>query len=183
MTVTKNSRLLSAFVILLQLMLLELVLVSPLASAAKIDYSYNERGQLIRVDYGSGKVICYAYDAAGNRISTMCGTAIQVTQSILNFGYVAPGSYKDLTLEVKNIGGGILTGTVSATAPFSIVSVGTYSLGPGQSQVIVVRYTAPLQEGSQTGSLTFTGGAGLTVQVKGTNQKGGLPWLLLLLGN
>jgi hypothetical protein len=108
---------------------------------------------------------------------------IQVTQSILNFGYVPPGSYKDLILEVRNIGGGILTGTVSATAPFSIVSGGHYSLGVDQSQQIIVRYTAPLQEGSQSGSIIFTGGGGITVQVKGTNKKDGLPWLLLLLGN
>ena len=108
---------------------------------------------------------------------------IQVTQSIQNFGYVPPGSYKDLTLEVKNIGEGILTGAVSGTAPFSIVSGETYNLGAGQSQPIVVRYTAPLQKGSQTGSLIFTGGGGVTIQVKGTNTKAGLPWLLLLLGN
>ena len=29
---------------------------------------------------------------------------IQITQSVLNFGYVPPGSYRDLTLVVKNIG-------------------------------------------------------------------------------
>jgi hypothetical protein len=32
---------------------------------------------------------------------------IQVTQSILNFGYVPPGSHKDLILVVKNVGGGL----------------------------------------------------------------------------
>jgi len=108
---------------------------------------------------------------------------IQVTQSILNFGYVPPGSYRDLILVVKNIGGGILTGTVSACPSFSILSGGNYSLGAGESQQVFVRYTAPLEEGSQTCSFVFTGGGGLTIQVKGTNQKVGLPWLLLLLGN
>jgi hypothetical protein len=108
---------------------------------------------------------------------------IQITPSSLYFGYVKPGEYKDLTLEVKNIGSGILTGTVSATPPFSIASGGNYSLSANQTQQVVVRYTAPLEKGAQTGSLIFTGGGGLTIQVKGTNQNVGLPWLMLLLGN
>jgi hypothetical protein len=107
--------------------------------------------------------------------------AIQVTPSILNFGYVPPGSYKDLILMVKNTGGGVLTGTVTASLPFSVISGGTYNLGAGQPQQVVVRYTAPLEEGSQTGSLTFTGGGGITIQAKGTNKQVGLPWLMLLL--
>jgi hypothetical protein len=98
----------------------------------------------------------------------------------LNFGYVEPGQFKDLTLTVQNIGTQLLTGTVSAPPPFSIVSGGSYSLGDSQSQQVVVRYTAPLQEGLQTGSLIFTGGGGLTIRVRGTNRVG-LPWLMLLL--
>ena len=94
-----------------------------------------------------------------------------------------PGEYKDLTLEVKNIGTGTLTGTVSASPPFSIVSGGSYSLVVNQTQQVTVRYTAPLQEGSQTGSLIFTGGGGFTIQLKGTNKNVGLPWLMLLLGD
>jgi hypothetical protein len=107
--------------------------------------------------------------------------AIQVTPSILNFGYVPPGSYKNLILVVRNIGGGILTGTVSACPTFSIVSGGNYSLGVGESQQVIVRYTAPSQEGAQTCSLVFTGGGGVTIQAKGTNEQVGLPWLMLLL--
>jgi hypothetical protein len=101
--------------------------------------------------------------------------------SYLSFGYVPPGSYKDLTVEVMNNGMGTMTGIVNASPPFSIISGGSYSLTPGQTQQVVVRYTAPLQEGSQTGSLIFTGGGGITIQVKGTSKKVGLPWLMLLL--
>ena len=112
------------------------------------------------------------------------GILYQHDQSYLNFGYVQSGYYKDLTLQIKNIGTGILTGTVSATPPFSIISGGTYNLTAGASQQVVVRYTASLQEGSQAGSLNFTGGGGTTIQVTGTNMKPrGLPWLQLLLGN
>jgi hypothetical protein len=106
---------------------------------------------------------------------------IQVTPPILSFGYVAPGSHKDLTLAVKNIGTATLTGEVSASSPFSIISGGNYTLGPNGTQSVVVRYTAPLPEGRQRGSLVFTGGGGITIQATGTNKKFGLPWLMLLL--
>ena len=106
---------------------------------------------------------------------------IQVTPPILNFGYVPPGSYKELTLEVKNIGTATLTGMVSASSPFSIISGKDYTLGSNGTQTVVVRFTAPLPEGRQNGSLDFTGGGGITIQVTGTNKKIGLPWLMLLL--
>jgi hypothetical protein len=107
---------------------------------------------------------------------------IQVTPSSLNFGYVPAGSMKELSLTVRNIGAGTLSGMVTASLPFSIVSGGTYNLGIGGSQPVVVRYTAPLARGLDTGSLIFTGGGGITIQLRGTNSAG-LPWLMLLLGN
>jgi hypothetical protein len=91
---------------------------------------------------------------------------IQVTPSILNFGYVTPSHYKDLTLEVKNIGGGSLTGTVSSTGSFSTVSGGSYSLGADQSHVVTIRYQ-PISPGTHTGAVVFTGGGGANVLVTG----------------
>jgi hypothetical protein len=43
---------------------------------------------------------------------------------------------------IWNYGGGRLTGTVSAPAPFSIVSGGSFSLLPGQPQEVVVRFSS-----------------------------------------
>jgi hypothetical protein len=43
---------------------------------------------------------------------------------------------------IWNGGGGTLTGTVSAPAPFSIVSGGSFSLLPGQPQEVVVRFSS-----------------------------------------
>jgi hypothetical protein len=43
---------------------------------------------------------------------------------------------------IWNGGGGRLTGTVSAQAPFSIVSGGSFSLLPGQPQEVVVRFSS-----------------------------------------
>jgi YD repeat-containing protein len=164
-----------------------LIILVPVASfSLTINYTYDNAGRLIKAAYGGGeKILSYQYDAAGNitAYSLIESPQIKVTPSILNFGYVPPGSYKDLILKVENIGAGTLTGTVSATDSFSIVLGGDYSLGAGESRQVIVRYMAPLQGGSQTSSLTFTGGGGITIQLKGTNQNVGLPWLLLLLGN
>jgi Abnormal spindle-like microcephaly-assoc'd, ASPM-SPD-2-Hydin len=109
---------------------------------------------------------------------------IQVTPGSLNFGYVPVGSTKDLTLTVKNAGGGTLTGNATTSAPFfSIVSGGSYTLGPGESQVVTIRYQ-PTSQGPHTGTAVFTGTTGVTVPVTGKTEKPlGLPWLLLLLGN
>jgi hypothetical protein len=86
-------------------------------------------------------------------------------------------------LTVKNAGGGTLTGNVTTSAPFSIVSGGSYTLGPDQSQVVTVRYQ-PTFQGPHTGTVVFTGWDGATIQVTGKTEKPlGLPWLLLLLGN
>jgi hypothetical protein len=91
------------------------------------------------------------------------------------------GSYTDLTPEVKNIGTGTLTGTVSASPPFSIVLGGSYSLDANQTQQVVVRYTAPITGRSSYGFAHLHGG-GLTIQVKGTNKKNvGLPGLAIIL--
>ena len=110
-------------------------------------------------------------------------TKIQVTPGDLNFGYVPVGSTKDLTLTVKNAGGGTLTGNATTSAPFSIVSGGSYNLGAGESQVVTIRYQ-PTSQGPHAGTVVFTGGNGATVPVTGKTEKPlGLPWLLLLLGN
>lgn len=91
------------------------------------------------------------------------------------------GSYTDLTPEVKNIGTGTLTGTVSASPPFSIVLGGSYSLDANQTQQVVVRYTAPITGRSSYGFAHLHGG-GLIIQVKGTNKKNvGLPGLAIIL--
>ena len=140
------------------------------------------------VHFGEGPIgpedkLLQSYYVRAVRAGPWLGPRIQITPSSLNFGYVPSGSYKDLILQVKNIGIGTLTGTVSSSPPFSIVSGGNYSLGTDQSQVVTIRYK-PTSQGPHTGTIVFTGGGGATVPVTGKTEKPkGLPWLLLLLGN
>ena len=107
---------------------------------------------------------------------------ICVTPVNLNFGDVQVKSTKDLTLTVRNAGGGTVSGTAATVAPFfSIFNGGSYDLDPDQSQTVTVRYH-PTSPGSHTGTVDFTGGGGATVPVAGKTLSG-LPFVPLLLEN
>jgi hypothetical protein len=81
---------------------------------------------------------------------------LSISTNSLDFGPVAVGESKDLTLTVENVGGSVLTGTVTADAPFSIVSGGAYSLSSLQAQNVVVRYKPEASE-ADFGSMLLTG--------------------------
>ena len=84
---------------------------------------------------------------------------IAVTPSSLSFGTVIVGTSKDLTFTVKNSGAGTLTGSAATSAPYSIVSGGSFTLGSGASQRVQVRFT-PTAPGSASGTVVFTSNAG-----------------------
>jgi hypothetical protein len=91
---------------------------------------------------------------------------ISVTPSSIDFGGTAVGSSVDKNITVTNTGAGVLVGTATTNAPYSIVSGGTYSLSGGQSQTVTVRF-APTAPGTFAGNVSFTGGAGASVTVSG----------------
>lgn len=93
---------------------------------------------------------------------------VAVSPGSYNFGTVRTNSTQTVAFTVQNIGGGTLAGNASVpSAPFSIVSGGSYSLGAGASQVVTVRY-APTAAGSASQTVTFTGGGGASASVSGT---------------
>jgi len=107
-----------------------------------------------------------SFTSNGGNVSpgvTGVGTAsppqISVTPASQNFGTVSVGSFADLTFTVQNTGGSALTGSASTSAPFSVVSGGSFSLGAGASQGVVVRFS-PTATGSFTGNVSFTSNGG-----------------------
>ena len=84
---------------------------------------------------------------------------LSVTPASLDFGTVTVGTSKGLEFTVKNTGAGTLAGTATASAPFSIVSGGAFSLAAGASQAVVVRFT-PTTASSFSGNLSFTSNGG-----------------------
>src|SRR5439155_11740793 len=78
----------------------------------------------------------------------------------VNFGSVNLGSFADRTLSVSNTGGGTVSGTVSTSAPFSIVSGSAFTLvGVGASQEVTVRFT-PTTSATATANVDFAASGG-----------------------
>ena len=75
----------------------------------------------------------------------------------INFGTLVLGALLDRTFTVQNTSGVPLTGSASVGSPFSIVSGGTFSLAPGATQTVTVRFR-PLSLGSFAGNVTFIAG-------------------------
>lgn len=90
---------------------------------------------------------------------------IAVSPGVLDFGLVGVGRTKDLSLTVRNAGGGVLKGTAAVEAPFAVTG-DSYSLRSGQSQSFTVRYR-PTAEGTNSQSLVFSGGSAGIVPVMG----------------
>ena len=82
-------------------------------------------------------------------------------------------SSSSLTLTVQNAGGGTLAGTATVSAPFQIISGGGYSLGPNQSQNVVLRFN-PATTGSVSKTLTCSGGGGATITLSAVGPRNSL---------
>ncbi len=95
------------------------------------------------------------------------GPTISVSPGSRDFGNVPVASSEDRTFTVENTGGGTLSGSASTSAPFSILSGGSYNLAGGASQNITVRFK-PSSTGTFIGNVSFTGGGGASRTVKGT---------------
>ena len=94
-------------------------------------------------------------------------SVISVTPTSRDFGSIEVGTSMDRSFTVENVGGGTLSGSASVSAPYSIVSGGTYSLGAGASQTVTVRYN-PTAAGTHNSDVTFTGGDGISRSVSGS---------------
>jgi hypothetical protein len=99
---------------------------------------------------------CYSTAPALNLSSTSLEVATFVGQNV------------QASVTVWNSGGGTLTGSATTAAPFSIVSGGSFSLGPGQPQTVTVRF-APASAGGYSGNLQLSSNGGAkAVALKGT---------------
>jgi len=102
-----------------------------------------------------------AADSGGNEsaCSSAVGAVARSSFSVspagpVNFGSVKVGSFADQTLTVTNTTGGTVSGTVSAPAPFSVVSGKSFSLsGLNATQIVTVRFS-PTTTASATANVT-----------------------------
>src|SRR5712691_7633807 len=108
-----------------------------------------------------------AVDASGNE--SACATPASAVARIdfavsptgtVTFGNVNLGTFAARTLSVSNTGGGTVSGTVSTSAPFSIVSGSAFTLvGVGASQGVTVRFT-PTTSATATANVDFAASGG-----------------------
>ena len=80
-----------------------------------------------------------------------------------DFGNVTTGSSGNLEFIITNTSGTTLTITVTATAPFSVVSASTFDLAPGEEGPVQVSFN-PTATGSFVGNVTFTTSNGTVFQ-------------------
>lgn len=67
-----------------------------------------------------------------------------ITPDELDFGVVSIGTYKDLKFQIRNEGGGVVSGTVTESCPaFAIVGPAGYQLAAGDSMEFTVRFIPP----------------------------------------
>ncbi len=104
-----------------------------------------------------------AIDLNGNEssCSAAASAVAQMTFGVtpptaVNFGNINVGSVAEQTFTVTNSRGGTVTGGVSVTAPFSIVSGSPFNLvGSGTTATVTVRFS-PTTAGVTTTNLNFT---------------------------
>ncbi|UCF05882.1 MAG: choice-of-anchor D domain-containing protein [bacterium] len=105
-------------------------------------------------------ILAWVDDRSGIDIYAQATPKCLVSPDSLDFGLVSICDWIDTSFVVKNTGGGILGGTVSESCDhFSVVSGGgAYSLGPGDSVLVTVRF-----EPAVAGTLFCTVDTGLLV--------------------
>jgi hypothetical protein len=112
--------------------------------------------------------------------SAVARVAITVSPAEVNFGSVVVGSVADQTFTVQNTGAGTISGTVTASAPFSVVSGSSFGLAGGATQSVVVRFN-PTVAASVTGNVTFTaGGDSVSRVLSGTGTTDSTPPSVLI---
>ena len=96
----------------------------------------------------------------------------------LYFGEVVVGNSKTVPLDIRNIGGGVVAGTISGAAPeFSLTNI--YYATALTSDIINVVFT-PTSDGNYTNVITLSGSGGSAeVELKGT----GVPEPISVIGN
>lgn len=102
-------------------------------------------------------------ESACSAVSAGVAARIDFTVSpagTVNFGTVNIGSVVDQIFTIQNTAGGTVSGTVSAPAPFSVVSGGPFNLvGVGATATVTVRFT-PIVAAFASANVTFTANGG-----------------------
>ncbi|HLX94491.1 MAG TPA: hypothetical protein VKU37_01970, partial [Verrucomicrobiae bacterium] len=115
---------------------------------------------------GNARPVIGNWDIGPYQYTLITTPVIQVTPGSMTYGTVLTGTSETNSITVKNAGSGMLTGTASVGAPFSIVSGGSYNLGAGQTQAVTVVFS-PTVASNYTQTVMLTGGGGTNAILSG----------------
>jgi len=101
-----------------------------------------------------------------NIVISTAAPVIALSTHTLEFPEIGVGQIKDLEIVVSNSGSGTLTGTATAPAPFTVVSGSPYSVAPGQTRSVILRF-APGTSGLFGAQASFTGGGNSVASLSG----------------
>lgn len=108
-------------------------------------------------------IIIRAANIAGNDDQGWVLTVVPVAPIIsidpdsIDFGTINIGDTSERLVTVSNIGTATLNGSVNAFAPYEVVFGSPYSIPPGRSASVLLRF-APFREGEIENTLLFDGG-------------------------
>jgi hypothetical protein len=137
------------------------------AAGSLIGQGANESGYFATDKDGNARPASGNWDIGAYEYTLVTTPVILVTPGNTSYGTVLTGTSVTNGFTVKNIGVGTLTGAASVEAPFSIVSGGSYSLGAGQTQAVLVAFS-PTVASNYSQTVTLTGGGGTNAIVSGT---------------
>lgn len=105
----------------------------------------------------------------GTGVIASAGNLTVSPSTTVNYGNVQLGANASQNFLVQNTGGTAITGTAVAVAPFSVTSNANFTVNPGASVTVAVRYT-PSALGVANGNVKFTGDpdGNITVNLTGT---------------
>jgi len=109
-------------------------------------------------------VTAVATSGAQSACSTVASAVARIDFAVtptgtVNFGTVNIGSSADQTFTVQNLTLASISGTVTTSAPFSIVSGGAFTVGAGSTTTVTVRFTPTVAATAST-NVTFTANGG-----------------------
>ena len=130
-------------------------------------YFTTDKDGKLRPATGNWDLGAYQYGVITNSPTPV----LQVAPGGIGYGTLSLGMSATNSFTVQNVGMGTLSGSASVSAPFSVVGGGSYSLGPGQTQLVVVAFS-PSVASNYTQSMTFTGGGGTNAVVSGSTLPG-----------
>ncbi len=117
-------------------------------------HAINEAGQIVAsgVRHGETRAVLLTPAAVEKPV-------LSVLPASLDFGAVAVGTTKTLSVTVRNTGTGVLSGTASVAVPFSILTGSPFSLDAGQAREVIVQFTpTPATRAGRTVIVSSNGG-------------------------